>query len=217
MLSDLYKFIIDILFPTKCISCKKSGNYICDDCMPPYTRRDIEERDNIDACFDYRNPVVKKAIWDLKYYNKKYASEVLGLQMYEYLKEDISELRTLHNGESIFVVPVPLSRQRLLERGYNQAECLASAFVNSSPDIFTLQKDLIIKKIHTGPQARINNKNKRLRNIRGAFRLKDGVDIKNKIIFVIDDVTTTGGTLSEIIKILKKAGARKVRGIAVAH
>lgn len=217
MLASIYNFIVDILFPLRCISCKKSGYYICDGCIPTPHRREIESLENIDACFDYRDPIIKKMIWDLKYYNKRSAGAVLGRHLYEYIQEEISELRTLHNGEPFIVIPVPLSRERRRERGYNQAEHIARGFVNANPNIFILNTDIVVKQINTGPQARINNKKRRLKNIKGAFKLKDGANVKNKIIFVIDDVTTTGGTLSEMMKVLKKAGAREIRGLAVAH
>ncbi|MBP6931501.1 MAG: ComF family protein [Candidatus Pacebacteria bacterium] len=217
MLTSIYNIIVDILFPLRCISCKKNGSYICDDCIPPPNRREIESLENIDACFDYRNPIIKKMIWDLKYYNKRSAGAVLGRHLYEYVQEEISDLHILHRGEPFIVIPVPLSRERHRERGYNQAEYIARGFVNANPNIFVLNTDIVVKQINTGPQARINNKKRRLKNIKGAFKLKDGANVKNKIIFVVDDVTTTGGTLSEIIHILKKAGAREIRGLAVAH
>ena len=56
-----------------------------------------------------------------------------------------------------------------------------------------------------------------MENVRGVFEIKNPEIVKGRTIVVIDDVTTTGGTISEIIKILKKAGAKKVVGFAVAH
>ncbi len=218
MLSSVYNFIVDILFPLKCISCKRTGFYLCDECTPTPHRREIEDSEDIDACFDYRDPLIKKVIWDLKYYNKKHASDVLGKNLYEYTKEDISELRTLHNGEPFIVIPVPLSSERRRERGYNQAEHIARAFIkNCNEDIFELRTDIVSKTKDTGHQARIHNKKIRLRNMIGAFSLDKNKNVKNRIVFVIDDVTTTGATLNEIIKLLKKAGAREIRGLAVAH
>jgi competence protein ComFC len=218
MLISIYNFIVDILFPLKCIKCKTTGFYLCDGCTPTPHRREIENNENIDAFFDYRDPLIKKVIWDLKYYNKKHASDVLGKNLYEYTKEDISELRILHSGEPFIIIPVPLSRDRLRERGYNQAEYIARAFVkNCDENIFELRTDIILKIKDTGHQARIHNKKIRLKNMIGAFSINKNINLKNRIVFVIDDVTTTGATLNEIIKLLKKAGAREIRGLAAAH
>jgi predicted amidophosphoribosyltransferase len=76
---------------------------------------------------------------------------------------------------------------------------------------------LVIKNINTKPQARIENRKERLKNLEGAFSVVDEQYIKARTIIVIDDVTTTGGTMNEISKILKSAGAKKVVGIAIAH
>ncbi|MCE9517599.1 hypothetical protein K8Q96_01195 [Candidatus Nomurabacteria bacterium] len=73
------------------------------------------------------------------------------------------------------------------------------------------------KKKDTIAQAKIKNRNQRIQNIRGAFLINENVDIAGRTIIVIDDVTTTGGTLKEAMSVLKKGGARKVYGFAVAH
>ena len=128
-----------------------------------------------------------------------------------------SDMR-IYTDQSILVIPVPLSRSRGKERGYNQAEIIARGFIDASDEgIFELRGDIINKKLDTKPQARITNRTERLRNIKNVFEVKNQIDVKGRTIIVIDDVTTTGGTLNEIIKILKKSGAKKVVGFAVAH
>jgi ComF family protein len=216
MLVNIYNFIVDILFPIECIRCKKKDFYLCEECTDKIPEPTHEKLPDISACFDYQHPLVKKAIWDLKYYNKKHAAQMLGKKLSEYMTEEISELRQIHNGQRFIIIPVPLHHDRLRERGYNQAEKIARAFIqNTNADIFELRTDIISKNKDTGHQARIHNKKIRLKNMVGAFSINK--DIKNRIIFVIDDVTTTGATLSEIIKILKKSGAKQVIGLAVAH
>lgn len=222
MFHNIYNFIVDILFPVYCIGCKKADFYICDNCISKIPEPNHEKLENIMACFDYQHPIIKKAIWDLKYYNKKHAGCILGQQLNIYMKEEISELRQIHSGQKFIIIPVPLTKERKYERGYNQAECLALEFIkNLNEDIFELHTDIIFKIKDTGHQARIHNKKIRLKNMLGAFSLNKNIDIdkyiKNRIIFVVDDVTTTGATISEIIKILNKYGAKKVYGIAVAH
>ena len=84
-------------------------------------------------------------------------------------------------------------------------------------EIFELKNHIVFKKIDTLPQAKITNRKRRLENVRGVFDIKNPENIKGKTIIIIDDVTTTGGTILEIMKILKKSGAKKVIGFAVAH
>lgn len=215
---NIYHSVINLLLPLKCIGCKKINYYICDDCIAKIPPPNHEKLEKIEACFDYQHPLIKKAIWDLKYYNKKHAAKILGQQIYEHNKEEISDLRILHNGEPFIIIPVPLSKERRRERGYNQAEHLAKSFIqNVNSNIFELRTDIVFKNRDTGHQARIHNKKIRLKNMVGAFSLNKNINIKNRIVFVIDDVTTTGATITEIMKLLKKAGAREVYGLTVAH
>jgi competence protein ComFC len=177
-----------------------------------------ETENNILAVFDYRDEIIKKAIWELKYHHKKYIGEKLGKLLYEFLVEDISDLRIEVPGRSIYVIPVPISSKKIKYRGYNQSISIAKGFCNQSePGTFELKDKIIFKKTNTIPQAKITNRKRRLENVRGVFEIKNKEIVKGRTIVVMDDVTTTGATINEIIKILKKSGAKKVIGFAVAH
>jgi ComF family protein len=209
---------LEVLFPSKCLGCQIKGEILCSKCLSkiPPAEREIDSQ--IFAIFDYRDPLIKKVIWSLKYYHYQQLGFKLGKVLYENLLEDVSDIREFSKGQKIIVIPVPVSRKKFRIRGYNQALAIASGFCQSGgKEIFDLKKNIIIKKIETLPQARIKNRNERLKNIRGVFCLKNENKIKNRIIFIIDDVTTTGGTINEIIRIVKKAEAKKVIGLAVAH
>jgi predicted amidophosphoribosyltransferase len=78
--------------------------------------------------------------------------------------------------------------------------------------MYTITKNPLIEA-----QSMINNRNKRLQNIKGAFILTDPQVIKGKYVIIVDDVTTTGGTIDEIKKLCMKAGAKKVSAYVVAH
>ncbi|MFA7000234.1 MAG: phosphoribosyltransferase family protein [Candidatus Paceibacterota bacterium] len=170
------------------------------------------------AVYDYRDPVVKKAIWKLKYYKNPYLGERLGLLLYESLMEEINLLQMFSLGSPILIIPVPVSRNKRKLRGYNQSEIIARNFCKMAErNMFQIKNNIVFKKLNTIPQARLTNRNKRLQNIKGAFEIKNKELVRGKTIIIIDDVTTTGGTILEIMKILKKAGAKKVLGFAVAH
>ena len=80
-----------------------------------------------------------------------------------------------------------------------------------------LEKNILIKPKETEHQARIKDRRERLKNLIGSFAVKNGEKIKNKNIILIDDITTTGATLSEARKILKQYGARRIIAFTVAH
>jgi competence protein ComFC len=209
---------LDILFPIYCSGCGIKNEILCNNCITKIHIAERETDQNILAMFDYRDPLIKKVIWELKYHHKRYLGEKLGQLLYEFLIEDISEVKIDVPGRSIIVIPVPISNKKTKKRGYNQALAIAKGFCHQAPvGIFELKNKIIIKKIETTPQAQITNRRKRLENVRGIFEIKNKEIIKGRTIIIIDDVTTTGGTIRELIKILKKTGAKRVIGFAVAH
>jgi ComF family protein len=211
-------FLIDILFPLNCNICQARNEIICNDCVKKIQITNRETSGDIFAMFDYQDIRIKDIIWKLKYHHKHYLGEKLGQLLYEFFIEDISDIKTHVTGRAILVIPVPISNNKIKSRGYNQANAIARGFCDmANNDILLFKKNIIIKRIDTIPQAKITNRKRRLENVRGVFEIKNPEIVKGRTIVVIDDVTTTGGTISEIIKILKKAGAKKVVGFAVAH
>jgi ComF family protein len=203
--------------PLYCISCNKTGSCICDNCILLLRKTRTQNENEILSCFDYQNEIIKKLIWNLKYNKQFIIGEKLGKILYEELLEEISDLEIYTKGKKIIVVAVPLFKKRQKERGYNQSEIIAENFTKMNSEIFEFRNDLIIKNINTIQQAKLQNRIERLKNIKNAFSATRPEIIKNRTIIVIDDVTTTGGTLLEIKKILEKSGAKKVLCIALAH
>jgi ComF family protein len=208
--------MLDIVFPEYCISCKKRGLLLCLPCVEILRKVDRPTDRYIHALFDYRDPVVKKAIWHLKYHNKKILGEILGNKLYEEFLEELSEIYAISGGTPIHVIPVPLSKEKYRKRGYNQAESIARAFCNNAP-FLVLDTILVYKKINTTAQATIHNRSSRLKNIHNAFAIQDKYTPPSRTVIVIDDVTTTGGTFKEIKHVLKDIGVKKIICFAVAH
>jgi competence protein ComFC len=218
MIKRFLNIFLELLFPSKCINCNLRGSILCNTCINNIHLAERPTEESIIALYDYRDQVIKKAIWQLKYYNIPHLGQKLGELLYTELIEEIQLLQTFSQGSPIIVIPVPISKNKKKNRGYNQSEIIARNFRKSSPvKIFDLKTNIIIKKSNTIPQARLTNRNKRLQNIIGSFEIKNIEQIKGKTIIIIDDVTTTGGTMLEIMKVLKKSGAKKVIGFAVAH
>lgn len=217
-IEKVFHFFLEILFPSKCIGCHKNGVILCENCIDNIRLAERPTEERILALYDYRDPIIKKAIWNLKYYHSPYLGKKLGSLLYESFLEEIELLRMFSLGLPILVIPVPISHDKRKLRGYNQSEIIARSFCNSGNNkLFELKKDVIYKKLNTIPQARIENRIRRLKNVKDAFLIKNKEIVKGRTVIVIDDVTTTGGTLTEMLKLLKKSGAKKVVAFAVAH
>lgn len=111
------------------------------------------------------------------------------------------------------IIPVPLHSTRLRERGFNQSELIAALLAQQFQ--IPCQTGIVKRVRYTVNQARVNSK-QRWTNMQGTFTIKHPEIIINKNILIIDDLLTTGATLSEIACMLKKAGAKKVYALTVA-
>ena len=200
----IFKNILAVLFPQKCLGCKKENEILCPDCLLKINRPDTPHLNGIHIAANYQDLVLKKALWMLKYQGAKQLAKPLA----ELIRERIwKKLET----ENWLVVPVPLSKNKLRHRGYNQAELIARELSGN------VRADVLFKKFHTKSQVEVKNKEERLVNIIGSFEIKNPEKIKGKKIILIDDVLTTGATMREAQKVLKSAGAKKVVGVVVAR
>lgn len=116
--------------------------------------------------------------------------------------------------EADLIVPVPLHRRRLLRRRYNQAAAIARAL--SARTGIPASTDVLRRVRHTAPQGFLNRKD-REQNVRAAFAAGPGPRITGKTVILIDDVYTTGATVSECAAALLKAGAAKVHVLTLAR
>lgn len=210
--------VLDIIFPVNCISCKEKGVDLCVKCLLSSPEPERESADWIFPLFDYRHPPIKKAIWLLKYKGKKRLASVFADVMYSRILEELADLAQFENFRNPVLIPIPLAPKRHHERGFNQATLLCNALVKLDENKnFALEKNILVKPKDTEHQARIEDRSKRLKNIIGSFVVKNPEKIKNRNIILIDDVTTTGATLSEAKKTLRQAGAKKIIAFAIAH
>ncbi|MCR4277390.1 MAG: ComF family protein [Candidatus Berkelbacteria bacterium] len=109
------------------------------------------------------------------------------------------------------VTAVPLSKERQMKRGFNQSALIAKKLTEPVYEYM----ELLIKKRETKPQVKLTKKI-REKNLLRSFTIKRGVEIPNQVILV-DDVITTGSTLKETARILRKAGVKKVWVLTIAH
>jgi len=156
--------------------------------------------DRVDAPFSYRFPVAA-LIHALKYGGRLALARTLGEALAQAVPRDADA-----------IVPMPLARGRLAERGFNQA--LEIARVVAARTGIPLLRDAVRKVVETPPQAALPWK-ERAQNVRRAFACD--ADLTGKRIAVVDDVLTTGATLGELAGVLRKAGAVGVVGWVVAR
>ncbi|PIR44924.1 MAG: hypothetical protein COV10_02125 [Candidatus Vogelbacteria bacterium CG10_big_fil_rev_8_21_14_0_10_51_16] len=213
--------LYDILFPEYCVGCKTRGILLCADCTGAAARAEETPHPRIFSLFQYHDRRIKPAVKMLKYKNSKALAGIFGGLLAEHLLELSSE-EALFDGlsyeEPWLLLPIPLSSKRYRTRGYNQATLLGQAIVaKTPPNLFILDTDVLYKKCETESQVKIKDRRKRLVNPRGSFGVHDPARIKKRNCIIIDDVVTTGATMREAMRVVKKAGARKLLGLSVAH
>lgn len=225
----LYILVLDLLFPKKCINCGCPGDWVCESCIKEikFVSTDtcffcgrISEDSKIckkchkyvaiDAIFSsvlYDSKVIKELVHNLKYVGIQGISELLG----EFLVQRVG--RSKISIKDFVVVPVPSHPKRQKQRGYNQAELIARYFCKR----IDLSGGLALEKIvETKPQVSFGRE-QRMQNIAGSIACCDQKLILGKKVLLVDDISTTGATLSECAKVLKIAGAKEVRALVVAH
>ncbi|MFZ3011473.1 MAG: phosphoribosyltransferase family protein [Minisyncoccia bacterium] len=227
--------ILDIVFPAKCVLCGKTGIDLCRRCLQNVPEAQRESARWIFPLYDYRDKTIKKSLWLLKYRGRKRLANIFAENIYEKIVEELSDLSIMENFHDPILIPIPLSRKRYRERGFNQAQLiceeivkinnLRSASAKEAADKhgvnIKLENNILIKPRDTLHQAHIKNRNARLKNMIGTFAIKDEARrkdlLKGKNIILIDDILTTGATLNEARKVLRQAGARKIIAFTVAH
>jgi ComF family protein len=157
---------------------------------------------------------LRELIHLLKYESVPPAANILGRM----LAEAIAELEPDFLAESMMVVPVPLHRSRIRQREFNQAETIARAAIKlmAVPERFTLCAGALERRRETLSQTGLTSHQRR-ENVRGAFAVRQSEVVKGHEVLVVDDVYTTGATVSECARVLRRAGATKVWVATVAR
>lgn len=166
----------------------------------------------------YRNPLAKEVVRALKYKGSTHAATLLAHALHPLLMEYISDAQIFGSHDPVLLVPIPLSKQRLRERGYNQASLLARALQElCSKTDCTLAEKVLVRIKNTPSQTKTRSRQERFENIAGCFRVPDPKEVTGKTIVLIDDVTTTGATMYEARKTLLTAGCTDILCLAASH
>lgn len=208
--------IAHMLYPWKCVFCESvlKDTDICRECEEklPYTVGDSAEQKFpfIDKCVSplYYKDKVRASVHRYKFggcsaYSRRYAA----------LMSDCVENNL--DCRSIDVISwIPLSKKRLRQRGYDQARLLAEEIAAKTG---LPCRQLLQKVKNNSAQSLTRDAKQRRENVAGVYALDDGADVSGLRILLVDDVVTTGATMSEAARILRKAGAKSVFGVTLAR
>lgn len=156
----------------------------------------------------FENRVVRALIHEAKFHGNGKAFKFLGTVLSRYLlgNEDYG---------TALLIPIPLSKQRLKTRGYNQVSEIIKCVIESTPS-FGLDEKILERTRDTLPQTSLSREN-RLINMHGAFRVVNPIGIRGKHIILIDDVSTTGATMGAAKAALLPHKPARITCIALAH
>jgi competence protein ComFC len=229
--------LVSLFYPAACAVCCRPielGENLCPDCaakalrisapfcarcsepffgqiIGPFQCANCEGRtlhfDAAVSAYRSRN-VVRKVIHDFKYGRQIHLRRVVG----QWLLQAWSDPR-LARGKFHLIVPVPLHPARKRERGFNQAELLGLELQRASG---IRCRSLLQRIRYTTTQTQFD-RSERMENLRGAFRLRPRSHVRGLRMLLVDDVLTTGSTLSECASVLKAAGAVSVYAVTAAR
>ncbi len=220
-----FEGVLQLIYPPLCLACQAvieeriNGIDLCKTCLnsfvsisPDFVEENILRRldpcflDGLMVCFGF-NETLQALIHQVKY------------GRFQHLAENLADLAgsklncPVRYDEIDLVIPVPLHRVREKERGFNQSLAIAAGFFRNST--VPVISDLLVRQRETGTQTELM-RDERITNVREAFILANSAEFDNKRVLLVDDVVTTGATLNECARTIKKSGVVSVHALALA-
>ncbi len=235
--SELFQAAVSLLSPATCTNCGKNlpaGEYLCNSCeakivriVAPFCETCSEPFEgSITSAFTCANcahrtmyfeaavaayrgrGIVREIIHEFKYGRQIHLRHlVVG-----WLRAALDDKR-LRDVSLDVIVPVPLHPARQRERGFNQASLLAELLSAQS----SIPSRPLLERIRYTTTQTALDRSERMENLHNAFRLRKNADVRGLRVLLIDDVLTTGSTLSECARVLKRAGAMSVHAATAAR
>ncbi len=212
-LNRFIEFLLNLVFIKKCIvcSCAKTDDLLCKSCakavhyLSGFPHKIYNEIPIYSAAL-YQD-TVKSLIGNLKFKHKKTSAIVLGKILFDYFQ------KTGDKNKDYIICFVPSYFTKSATRGYNHMFLIAKEFSNLTG--IEINKNLINKIKYTKPQYKSKNRQK---NIKGSFRINNREinSIKGKTVILLDDITTSGATLEEILNCFIKKGIKNIICLTVA-
>ena len=210
--------ILDIIYPPVCGVCGRiDKNSLCKKCEIQLRKQAVfgtdDYKEDYNKYFDEHlyafmySGVVRSIILNYKFNDDSYLYKTFT----NFLLKNKNIVENIKSYD--IIVPVPLSKKREKERGYNQSLLIAKE-ISSSINI-DIDKTCLKKTKNIVAQSTLN-KEKRLKNTIGVYTIKYSKNIQNKKVLIVDDIYTTGSTVNECSKILKQAGAKNIGILTIA-
>ncbi len=200
--------LLDSIAPIRCVACERGKTPLCPRCAAEidflwFVQQGPEVLNSL-TCMARFSGTLIPYIHEMKFGPNRPCAEYAG------------ELLFLHTNwvNADCVTCAPLSKWRLWERGFNQAELMARRFAKLSGIPFV---PLLIKQRFTSPQAEVTTREDRLVRLVGTLAVNPSVSFIPRKVLLVDDVCTTGATLSECAAMLKQAGATEVHALTLAR
>jgi len=226
MITKFTSAILDFIIPRFCISCNSKleleQKFICDECDSKiklidqnllddeYKRKFSSDNyiDDYTTLYDFETEgTLQHLLHSLKYEKKFKVGILLGKNIGKILSEKIK------NWNADYLIPIPLYHLKKAERGYNQAYYICKGISERSG---LKINNRTVKRVKNTISQTTLTLEERKNNINNAFKIRSAKDIKNRKIILVDDVITTGATISECARVLKENGAKKVFALSVA-
>lgn len=205
---------MDVLFPQVCG--KLSGNSLCKKCeilLERQSKFEIYENDSLENYFHEHlyffkyDGIIRKIILNYKFNDKAYLYRTISNFLIKN-KEFCEKVKSYD-----IIMPVPISKKRFKERGYNQSLLIAKYIAQNLK--IDLENNCLYKHKNIIEQSKLN-KEDRIENIKGVYSIKNEEKIKNKKILLVDDIYTTGSTVNECCKMLIKTSLNKIGVLTIA-
>ncbi len=210
-MKSLFHWITDTLFPPRCAGCRTLSADVCPSCLRKITP--YRGPHNWIIAGAVMNGAIEPLIYALKYRGLYRVATPLG----DWLAGTIGLNRATATmfGTNPLIVPVPLHPRRLRERGYNQAALLARRL--SAISAMPMNETALARERCTSSQVETHSREERLENMRNAFQCVHPELVEGQDIVLVDDVCTTGATLTDCARALRLAGAASVHAIVLAR
>lgn len=218
-LNGIYEFIINLIFPQVCGKCNKvCRSSICNKCNLDLNK--IKEFKVIDSRYDDSinnfseliyvfkyEEIIRKLILDFKFNDKPY----IGKTFVDFILKDKKTVENIKKYDTI--IPVPISKKRKKQRGYNQSYIIANEIAKKTK--LKILNNCLVKTKNIVEQSSLNKKDRK-KNISNVYSLKNALYLKDKKILLIDDIYTTGSTVNECCKELLKGKPKKIGVLVLA-
>lgn len=214
---NILEQVLNLIYPPVCGICGKiNSNYICKECINEIDKIRYNNIDEYSDSFFHKHysafkyeGIIRKMLIEYKFYEKSYLYKTLEKILIN--NKNICEFIKAYD----IIIPVPIHKNRKKERGYNQSSLIIKEFSKELSKTYEINLEfnskILFKTKNTNKQSLLNKYERKI-NIKNAYKINENMikSIKNKQILIFDDIYTTGSTVNECAKIIKKGCPKQI-------